>query len=264
VLIPVPDITDPRLNHYRGMKDRELARDGGRFLAESEFVVRRLLASKFPVESVISADRKAQSLAEVVPDHVPLYVLPERALNEMLGFKFHTGVMAVGIRLQSPPITELLPKPGQPGTIAVCPDLNNFENLGAIIRTAVGFGVDGILLGERSCDPFFRMCVRVSMGTIFKVPIVTSENLVDDLAALRSVHGYQLFATVLDTDAAGLPPVRPDRCGILFGNEAVGLSPEHVAACDQRITLPMKLGTDSLNVAVAAGIFLHHFCATGA
>jgi tRNA G18 (ribose-2'-O)-methylase SpoU len=256
-MIPVDSLSDPRLDLYRNLKDRDLAGDGGRFVAESEFVVRRLLASRFPVESVLSASRKAASLAEVVPAGVPLYVMPERELNAVLGFKFHTGVMAVARRLPSPPLSALI---SDPGTIAVCPDLNNFENLGAIIRTAVGFGVDGILLGERSCDPFFRMCVRVSMGTIFKVPIVQSADLSADLATLRRDHGYQLYATVLDPAAAPLPGNRPPRCGVLFGNEAVGLSAEHVAACDYRITLPMKLGTDSLNVAVAAGIFLHHFC----
>jgi TrmH family RNA methyltransferase len=46
---------------------------------------------------------------------------------------------------------------------------------------------------------------------------------------------------------------------LLLGGEAQGLSPEIVRACDRRVTIPMKLGTDSLNVAVAAGIFLYHF-----
>ena len=45
----------------------------------------------------------------------------------------------------------------------------------------------------------------------------------------------------------------------MFGNEAQGLDAAHVAACDRRVTIPMKLGTDSLNVSVATGIFLYHF-----
>jgi tRNA G18 (ribose-2'-O)-methylase SpoU len=52
---------------------------------------------------------------------------------------------------------------------------------------------------------------------------------------------------------------RRGRAAILFGNEAQGLSPDVVAACDRRVTIPMHYGTDSLNVAVAAGIFLYHF-----
>jgi TrmH family RNA methyltransferase len=46
---------------------------------------------------------------------------------------------------------------------------------------------------------------------------------------------------------------------LLLGNEADGLAPEWVGGCDERVTIPMAQGTDSLNVTVAAGIFLHYF-----
>ena len=85
-----------------------------------------------------------------------------------------------------------------------------------------------------------------------------------DLAELRC-HGYELAAAVLGDDAEPLPAAgRPRRLAVLFGNEAVGLSAADVAACDRRVTLPMRRGTDSLNVAVAAGIFLYHFATAGA
>jgi tRNA G18 (ribose-2'-O)-methylase SpoU len=256
----ITSLDDARLAPYRSLKGKELARQGGRFIAESEFVVRRLLASDYPAESVVVAERKAAALAEAVPSHVPLYAVPDRLLNEVVGYKFHTGVMAVGRRLPSPPLAAVLPAAGR-SVVAVCPDLNNFENLGSVIRTAAAFGVDALLLGERCCDPFYRMSVRVSMGTCFRLPIVRSEDLLRDLAELRQSHGYQLLATVLDDDAEPLPTLAvPERTAVLFGNEAVGLSPADVAACDRRVTLPMRRGTDSLNVATAAAVFLYHLC----
>ena len=70
----------------------------------------------------------------------------------------------------------------------------------------------------------------------------------------------ELAATVLADDAEPLNgAARARRFGILFGNEAQGLDERVIAACDRKVTIPMKLGTDSLNVAVAAGIFLYHF-----
>jgi tRNA G18 (ribose-2'-O)-methylase SpoU len=129
-----------------------------------------------------------------------------------------------------------------------------------MIRIAAGFGCDALILGEHSHDPFFRQSVRVSMGTIFRLPIAQSENLLTDLARLRTEWGIELAATVLDESAEPLSATtRPPRFALLFGNEAQGLPPEIVQACDRRITIPMKLGTDSLNVMVAAGIFLYHF-----
>ena len=254
----IEDLNDPRLSPYRGLKDKELARRGDRFIAESEFVVRRLLTSAYPTESVVVAQRKAAVLAEAVPAGVPLYAVPDRLLNEVVGYQFHTGVMAVGRRLPSPPLASVLPATGR-SVVAVCPDLNNFENLGSVIRTAAAFGVDALVLGQRCCDPFYRMSIRVSMGTCFRLPIVRSTDLLRDLADLRHDHGYRLLATVLDGDAEPLPTLAvPERVAVLFGNEAVGLSPADAAACDRRVTLPMRRGTDSLNVATAAAVFLYH------
>jgi tRNA G18 (ribose-2'-O)-methylase SpoU len=251
-------IDDPRLAHYRNLKDRELARLGDRFIAESEFVVRRLLASDYPVDSVLVAKRKADAIASAVPSQVPMYVLPDAQLDRVIGYPFHTGVIAVGRRKPSRPLHEVLPASTQRSTLVICPDIINFENLGSLLRISSAFGADAVILGERCCDPFYRLSIRVSMGTIFSMPIVRSVNLIDDMARLRNEFGYELAATVLDDTAEPLPASRRgDRLGILFGNEAVGLSPGDIAACDRRITLPMSRGTDSLNVAVAAAVFLY-------
>ena len=254
----IADLDDPRLALYRNLKDRELARLGDRFIAEGEFVVRRLLASGYPTESVVAAARKAAGLAAAVPAHVPLYAVPDALLHAVVGFHFHTGVMAVGRRLPPPPLSAVLPPAGR-SVVAVCPDLNNFENLGSLVRTAAALGVDAMVLGERCCDPFYRLSVRVSMGTCFRLPIVRSPHLLTTLAELKHALGYTLLATVLDPAADPLPNLAvPERTAVLFGNEAVGLSDADAAACDRRVTLPMRRGTDSLNVAAAAAVFLYH------
>ncbi len=116
------------------------------------------------------------------------------------------------------------------------------------------------ILGEQCCDPFWRQAIRVSMGTIFRLPLVRSTDLRRDLLRLRDEWKIELAATVLDDRAELLQnAARGPRFGLLFGNEAQGLDRKWIDLCDRQITIPMRLGTDSLNVAVAAGIFLHHF-----
>jgi tRNA G18 (ribose-2'-O)-methylase SpoU len=87
--------------------------------------------------------------------------------------------------------------------------------------------------------------------------------LLRDLRRLKDVWRFQLVATVLDAAAEPLATARrrSQRIGLVFGNEAQGLSPQVLAECDRRVTIPMRLGTDSLNVAVAAAVFLYHFTA---
>lgn len=262
MLVPVPSLDDPRLALYRNLKDRELAREGGRFIAEGEQVVRRLLASDYPVESLLLARRRAVEIAPLVPPDVPAYVVDDPLVHSIVGFKFHSGVMAVGRRKASPSIDDVMREVSRRPrtTLVALPEIANTENMGSLIRISAAFGADALVLGERSCDPFWRQSVRVSMGTIFALPVVRSSNLIADLQRLRNEWGVELAAAVVGEGAESLAGARRGpRLGLLFGNEAQGLSAEHVAACDRRVTIPMQLGTDSLNVAVAAAVFLYHF-----
>ncbi len=113
------------------------------------------------------------------------------------------------------------------------------------------------------------------MGNALTLPIVCSRDLNADLRRLKSEWQVQLAATVVEptdpTDEhevtrsmADVEPLdqagRPARLALLFGNEANGLGPEWLDLCDRQLTIPMH-GADSLNVAIAAGIFLFHFTA---
>jgi tRNA G18 (ribose-2'-O)-methylase SpoU len=117
-----------------------------------------------------------------------------------------------------------------------------------------------MILGERCHDPFWRQSIRVSMGAVFKLPIVQTDDLSRDLKRLRAEWNVELIATVLDNAAEPLASSRrKPKTSLLFGNEAQGLDQYWIDACDRKVTIPMHHGTDSLNVAVAAGIFLYHF-----
>ncbi|HVW00952.1 MAG TPA: RNA methyltransferase, partial [Planctomycetaceae bacterium] len=147
-------------------------------------------------------------------------------------------------------------------TLVVCPDVQDPENLGAIIRLSRAFGVDGLVLGGQCANPFSRRVLRVSMGTVFRLPLFDCPDLATAFDEFRQA-GVQTAATVLDPAAETLAgSTRPERFALLFGSEGHGIAPQWIEACDRRITIPMQGGTDSLNVAVAAGICLHYFCAS--
>ena len=258
-MIDIDSLADPRVADYRDLKDRELSRAGGKFIAEGEFVVRRLLASDYPAESVLLASRVAAEIAPLVPPDVPVYVAPAETVSRVVGFRFHSGVIAIGRRRPTLALAELLPALGPDALLVVLPEITSTENLGGLLRIAAGFGADAVLLGERCCDPFYRQAVRVSMGTVFKLALIQSADIAADLQQLGHAR-FERVATVLDDSAEPLAHIRrPPRVALLLGNEAQGLSPHHIALCDRRATIPMRLGTDSLNVTVAAGIFLYHF-----
>ncbi|MCX5661574.1 MAG: RNA methyltransferase [Planctomycetota bacterium] len=269
-VIPIDTLDDPRVAHYRSLKDRELAAEGGRFIAEGEHLVRRLLASDFPCESVLMANRRAAELAPQVRGDIPVYTLPDELLEGVIGFAFHSGVMAVGLRKPNPSLESILGPPGIPSpkpiTLVICPEIINADNLGSLIRISSAFGAAAMLVGERSCDPFWRRSVRVSMGTIFSLPILLCDDLLPVLRDLRTRWGVEMVATVTDAGAQPLEraqrPGPPNRLGLLLGSESQGLHGRWLTECDRHVTIPMHLGTDSLNVAVAAAVFLYHFTRT--
>jgi tRNA G18 (ribose-2'-O)-methylase SpoU len=259
-MIPIDSLDDPRIALYRNLKDRELAREGGRFMAEGEFILKRLLASDFAVESVLLEERRASELAPLVPAGVPVYVALRSVFRQIVGHKFQSGILAVGRRKPFLTVDQLVERAGERSTLVICPEIASVENIGSLIRIAAAFGADGMLLGERCHDPFWRQSVRVSMGTLFKLPLGRSEDILSDLKRLREKWGYELAGTVLSPDAEPLETARRGpRLGIVLGNEAQGLDPASIDACDRRVTIRMREGIDSLNVAVAAGIFLYHF-----
>ncbi len=259
VMERIHSIDDPRVAAYRSLPDRTL-RGENVFVTEGRILTLRLLASPYAADSVFVAQQHAEEFADVVGDDVPLYAAPESLLKEVVGFDFHQGVLGSGRRGKLPTPDDLVGrKPiDEPLRLVICPETTNPENLGLIFRSAAGFGVDGVLLGEQCCDPFSRRALRLSMGGVLQVPFSQSTELVEDMRRLQGRRQVELVAAVLDDHAERLPHFRwPRRTALVFGNEYHGIRDRWLSPCDRLVTLPMKPGVDSLNLGVAAGIFLY-------
>jgi len=129
-------------------------------------------------------------------------------------------------------------------------------NAGTLVRTALAFGVGGVLFGRGSVDPTNPKVIRSSAGAILGVPLLVSTA---DLAGL--VGGVQSAGWMIyRAEAAGGSTPRPDhgaaRWLLLLGSEAAGVG-EGLSEVGTALTLPLTAGVDSLNVAVAGGILLH-------
>ncbi len=256
--VPITDLNDPRLAIYRALKQTNETRHSGWFVVEGEKLFDRLRASPFAMASALATDRLAPLVADRIPAEVPLYVVPEASIERVVGYNFHRGVLACGVRRPWPAIEDLARTAAPGARFVVCPRLDNPENLGAIVRIADVFGIDAILTGGRCPDPLSRRVLRVSMGSVLRVPVVVTENLAVAIAALRRDHGFTTVATVTDPAADSLEDLRhPGRLALFLGSEGHGLDPNWLALCDRRVTIPMRPEAESLNVAVAAGIALY-------
>lgn len=268
--ISISSFDDPRVEAYRDVRDRDLARaHGGLFMAESIHVIERLLAHPRMVHSLLLSplmfDRLRGAL-EALGESLaaPVYVAPLDLMCEITGFHIHRGALAAGIR----PAAEALTLDAAIGhlrgrqrvRLVLCERITHVDNMGGIFRNAAAFGADGVVIDPTSCDPLYRKAIRVSMGHVFSVPFAVSEDWHRDLRRLREEWGVKLVAAETAERAAALDRFDvPDLAAILFGSEGYGLGEATLSLCDAVVEIPMPAGVPSLNVATASAVFLYEF-----
>jgi tRNA G18 (ribose-2'-O)-methylase SpoU len=260
VRTPVDDPDDPRIAEFVGLRDRGLAgtRDRGRrvpgdgvFIAEGDVVVERAVRAGYRLRAALVDATRAEPLP--VPDDAVVYAAAPPVLRRITGLGVHRGMLASFDRRPVPAASEVLAGARR---VIVLERVSNPTNLGVIIRSAAGLGIDALLLDPTCTDPLYRRVARVAMGEAYAFPWAWLPRLPEGLEVVRSA-GFRLLALTPDPDATPLDEVRvadDDRVALLLGAEGPGLSAAALAAADQRIGIPMRGGVDSLNVGVAAAI----------
>ncbi|MBA3906349.1 MAG: RNA methyltransferase [Pseudonocardiales bacterium] len=255
----VDHAADPRVDDFRDLTaaDRRPDRPGGRGLviAEGVVVVRRLLASPFPVRSLLGVPRRLAELADDLAElDVPAYATDPNTMADIVGFHLNRGVLAVADRAPSPSVSALA---AEAHVLAVLEAVNDHENLGSLFRNAAALGVGAVLLGPRCADPLYRRSVRVSMGHVLRVPFATLPGAWP--ASLAALDGHTIVALTPSADAIPLAEagLAGRRVALLLGAEGPGLTEEAQRAAHLRVRIPMRSGVDSLNVATAAAVVFH-------
>ena len=258
--IPIDDPEDPRVAPYRHVRERDLVGRQGLFIAEGQ-VVLRLLARAPGMEtvSVLLAEKRVAALADALAPldpQVPVYAASQGVIDAIAGFPLHRGILALGRRRSTPTADALLGALPPRALVVGLHGIANHDNMGALFRNAAAFGADAALLDSTCCDPLYRKAIRVSVGAALTTPFARLAPDADMVGAMAA-HGV----TPLALSPAGRTPLtdlrRPVRAGLILGAEGPGL-PEDLLARATSVSIPMAAGFDSLNVAVAAGIVLHH------
>lgn len=260
----VDDPADERVSEFVGLRDPDLRRrrerasraDDGFFIAEGPMVIRQLLRSSYRVRSLLATERGLKTLEPSLGGiEAPVYVAAQPVMDAICGFHFHRGALAAADRRPLPGLDELATAAE---LLVLVEGVNDNENLGAVFRNAAAFGVGAVVLDPTSADPLYRRSIRVSMGHVLHLPYTRAPGW---LAALQSIRalGFEVLALTPSTAAEDLRTIQPrPRQALLMGSEATGLSTSALAAADRWVRITMAPEVDSLNVATAAAIALHH------
>jgi tRNA G18 (ribose-2'-O)-methylase SpoU len=212
----------------------------GHFVGDGLRVVKKML-ERGAVTRLLCTPEWVERLPAL--EGIEIRTAPRERLDQLVGFRLHQGIMALG---KIPP-----PEPLRGSLLVALDDLSNAENVGAILRTCAAFGVEGVLIGPTTASPWLRRAIRVSMAAPLQVPV----HFVGDLAAaIRPLHAY---AAHIHGERRSYTEVdlRKDCC-IVLGGEDEGPSEAVLAACQGSIYIPMAEGWDCLNVASSAAVLL--------
>ena len=219
--------------------------EGSRSLEEAERTGNLLYLVKSDEEKD-HADIPARRIREL---QVPCYTLAHRDFRKVSDVKSGTNLLGVA-RIPEKSGTRGLKTIRDRSLLLYLDGIQEPGNVGALIRTAWALGLEGVLLGDGTADPYSTKGVRASAGGVFHLPLYAGigrseiENLMES--------GYSVF--IAQKDGSDYRLIKyPERLILVLGNEGAGPS-KWVIQCGKVVGIPLAEGADSLNVVVAGGI----------
>ncbi len=255
----ITTLDHPELEPYRTLRRPVEHLEQGIFVAEGEKVIVRLLESTLTVRSILLSQDwfdVHKGLIEANAHPIRVFIGAKKLLESIVGHVLHQSIMGLASVPAQRHSDELFLQMKKRSVSVVVDGLTNAENMGVIVRNCVCFSVDALMVLPSSCDPYLRRSVRNSMGNIFQLPVIYIRDTKEELSRLKE-HGFRLIGA--HPHPSSIDITTADFSGkniIVLGAEGHGISQEVLDLCDQFVTIPMKPGVDSLNVASASAVML--------
>ncbi len=249
----ITSASNERIKHARRVRD---GREPGLIFIEGLRLAEEALRSKLPLEAAFLVERDEprhlalrRALGEL---NVPCFETTPELLATLSDTVQTQGVILIASR----PVFSLNDLFSPSGSLFLGLDrIQDPGNMGTLIRTAEASGVSGIIALGGSVDVFSPKVLRSSMGSAFRLPVITHVEPAT-LQAARDLHAFQIVAAAGDgeldyTDYDWTQPTL-----LLLGNEGRGVEAELMRQCDVRLKIPMANQVESLNVATAGAVML--------
>lgn len=260
-IIEIKDLSSEKLIPYAASNEVQLKRyfepELGIFIAESPRVIRLALDAGYEPLSILIERKYIDGQAKDIIERcggIPVYTADSSVLTQLTGFKLTQGVLCAMRRREQPSVEEICSKASR---IAVLENIMNQTNVGAIFRSAAALNIDAVLLTPACSDPLYRRSVRVSMGTVFKLPWTYFECQSPEYVSLLKKFGFSTMAMALHSNTVDIDdPVlkSEEKIAVILGTEGEGLEEATIESCDYTVKIPMANGVDSLNVAAASAV----------
>ena len=236
------------VKYIQTLGQKKFRNEEGLFIAEGPKIIKELLAESDVIITALYALQDWVEKNKKLVGSIEITTVTEAELEKISQLKTPNKVVAIVRQFEM--VTAITAKDK---ITLVLDGIQDPGNFGTIIRIADWFGIPQIICSNDSADMYNSKVVQSTMASIARVKIIYT-----DLQKWLSLQkGVSIYATTLDgTDIYEIKKIQEGI--IVFGNESKGISPEILAYCTDKITIPKKGKAESLNAAVAAGIVLSH------
>ena len=243
------------------VKDARQVRDGkqrDRIFVEGARLLEELVRSQVRIDCLFISDDGFERAPELIETSGAgeIYRLTDSVFQSISDTVTSQGLVAIAERpteMRSSIEKRLLTSSAP--IVVFLHQTNNPSNLGAVIRTAEAAGAAGVIVSAGSADAFSPKAVRAAMGSSFRLPIWTDVELDEALEwAVRNDLRTVATEAAATKSYSDLDWTQPHM--ILLGSEAHGLPDAELQKVDERVFIPMEEPVESLNLAVACGVFL--------
>jgi len=247
-MIEIASTKDPRILEFTQMRDRVL-HDNNLVVCESEKLFLQFIHSQRVVLKTLSTKSFAEKYSLNKDTN---FIASKEVLESIAGFKIEFEVLFL---INKPADTKLEKLDNR---IILLNGLSSPENVGSIVRSAAGFNINSIITDEKTCSPFLRRCIRVSMGNIFALKSYHSKDIRSDFVKLKNL-GYKIISTANIDRSIDLTTYNfPEKCVLIIGSEGHGVDHDILDLSDIILKIKINPQVAHLNAANAAAIFLSH------
>ncbi|MCL2342138.1 MAG: RNA methyltransferase [Firmicutes bacterium] len=245
------------VKHVRKLKDKKSRVEYKEYIVEGVKLIHEAIIMKANIKTIFVCDDCAESgaIGQKVLYEIAKYnciYVSEIVFDTMTDVQTHQGILAVIGIPDSPKEINY-----NQDVILILDDIQDPGNMGTILRTADSCGLKQIVASSGSSDIYNPKVVRATMGAIFRINVIESDDILVTMKILKK-HKFKVLATSLDTDK-NIYDVEYKKVGIVIGNESSGVSRGVLQVADGKIKIPMLGRTESLNASVATAVILYEY-----
>ncbi len=255
----ITSVTNEKVKHVISLRDKKKTRDEeGLFVTEGIRIfweTPEQMTQEVYLTGAFLADREKHNDGSVLKklEITGFEEVTEQVMKKMCGTVTPQGILSV-IKKPVYSLNDLLA--GGTPLLMVLEHLQDPGNLGTIMRSAEGAGVSGVIMSSDSADIFGPKAVRSTMGSVFRVPFIYTEDFEKTLKDLKG-SGVELYGAAPGGSSIYTGEDYTGSCAFLIGNESAGLTDMAKHMSDRLIKIPMGGMLESLNAGVSASILLY-------